>query len=85
MIVYAGAPSDVPSGSAGSKYFFLLRHSQKMMVPAVVYLVMNILGFVALGNIDAATNPNPNHNPYPNPIHNPNPYLTLTYPTPNPN
>lgn len=55
MIVYAGAPSDVPSGSAGSKYFFLLRHSQKMMVPAVVYLVMNILGFVALGNIDAAT------------------------------
>ena len=30
--------SDVPSGSAGSKYFFLLRHSQKMMVPAVVYL-----------------------------------------------
>jgi len=55
MIVYAGAPSDVPSGSAVSKYFYLLRHSQKMMVPAVVYLVMNILGFVALGNIDAAT------------------------------
>ena len=46
MIVYAGAPSDVPSGSATSKYCFLLRHSQKMMVPAVVYLVMNILGFV---------------------------------------
>ena len=46
MIVYAGAPSDVPSGSARYKYYFLLRHSQKMMVPAVVYLVMNILGFV---------------------------------------
>ena len=55
MIVYAGAPSDVPEGSAMSKYCFLIRHSQKMMVPAAVYLVMNILGFVALGHIDAAT------------------------------
>lgn len=55
MIVYAGSPSDVPSGSALSKYVFLIRRSQKMMVPAVIYLVMNILGFVALGHIDAAT------------------------------
>jgi hypothetical protein len=78
MIVYAGAPSDVPSGSAGSKYFFLLRHSQKMMVPAIVYLVMNILGFVALGNTDAArtrartptptpTPPEPDSEPDPSP------------------
>jgi len=55
MIVYAGAPSDVPEGGACSKYTFLIRHSQKMVVPAVIYLVMNILGFVALGHIDAAT------------------------------
>lgn len=55
MIVYSGAPSDVPVGSSGSKYVFLIRHSQKMMVPSVIYLVMNILGFVALGHIDAAT------------------------------
>merc|ERR1711871_1917039 len=25
------------------------------MVPAVIYLVMNILGFIALGNLDAST------------------------------
>ena len=55
MIGSGGAPSDVPSGSALSKFVFLLRRSQKMMVPAVIYLVMNILGFVALGHIDAAT------------------------------
>ena len=55
MIVYGGAPSDVPTGSALSKYVYLIRRSQKMMVPAVIYLIMNILGFVALGHIDAAT------------------------------
>ena len=54
-LVNCGLPSDVPSGSALSKYWFLLRTSQKMAVPAVIYLVMNILGFLALTHIDAAT------------------------------
>merc|ERR1719353_813471 len=55
MVVFGGHASDVPSGSALSKYVFLIAHSWKMMVPAVVYLVMNILGFVALGHLDAST------------------------------
>ena len=45
----------MPAGSAGSKFFYLIAHSWKMMVPAVIYLVMNILGFVALGHLDAST------------------------------
>jgi len=54
-IVNCGLPSDVPEGTPVSKYCFLLRNSHKMAVPAVIYLVMNILGFVALTYIDAAT------------------------------
>jgi UDP-sugar transporter A1/2/3 len=38
-----------------SRVCWLVAHSWKMMVPAVIYLVMNILGFVALGHLDAAT------------------------------
>ena len=45
----------MPSGSALAKYVYLIAHSWKMMVPAVIYLVMNILGFVALGHLDAST------------------------------
>merc|ERR1712167_269158 len=48
-------PSDVPDGSALSKYWFLIMHSWKMVVPAVTYLVMNIMGFVALQHLDAST------------------------------
>jgi UDP-sugar transporter A1/2/3 len=55
MVVFSGAESDVPAGSALSKYGYLIAHSWKMMVPAVIYLVMNILGFVALGHLDAST------------------------------
>jgi len=55
QVVFSGSASDVPSGSAISKYLFLISHSWKMMVPAIVYLVMNILGFVALGHLDAST------------------------------
>ena len=55
MVVFSGAESDVPAGSAVSKYIYLIAHSWKMMVPAVIYLVMNILGFVALGHLDAST------------------------------
>ena len=34
------APSDVPSGTPLSKYAHLIRHSAKMAVPAVIYLIM---------------------------------------------
>jgi UDP-sugar transporter A1/2/3 len=55
MLLRSGDPSDVPAGSAVSKWCFLLRHSAKMTVPAVIYLVMNILGFMALQHLDAST------------------------------
>ena len=55
MVVFSGLTSDVPSGGAISKYVWLIAHSWKMMVPAAIYLVMNILGFVALGHLDAST------------------------------
>ena len=54
-IVHCGLPSDVPEGSPSSKYWFLLKNSSKMAVPAVIYLIMNTLGFVALAHVDAAT------------------------------
>jgi len=55
QVAGGGHESDVPDGSALSKYVFLIVHSWKMMVPAFIYLVMNILGFVALGHLDAST------------------------------
>ncbi|KAL1522077.1 hypothetical protein AB1Y20_021720 [Prymnesium parvum] len=54
-VVHCGLPSDVPEGSALSKYLFLLKTSMKMSVPAVIYLVMNMLGFLSLAYVDAAT------------------------------
>jgi len=55
QIVFGGHPSDVPEGSPLNKFCFLVAHSWKMLVPAVTYLVMNILGFLALQNLDAST------------------------------
>merc|ERR1719265_1425113 len=55
MVVTSAEPSDVPRGSPLAMYAHLMRRSLKMAVPAVVYLLMNILSFVALGRIDAAT------------------------------
>ena len=55
QIVTSDEPSDVPNGSACSKYIYLAQNSLTMLVPAALYLVMNILGFVALGRIDAGT------------------------------
>lgn len=55
MVVQSDEPSDVPTGSALSKYAHLLSRSGKMSVPAIIYLVMNLLGFLALGHIDAST------------------------------
>ena len=36
MVIFSGHASDVPSGSALSKYVWLIGHSWKMMVPAVI-------------------------------------------------
>lgn len=55
QIVTSDAPSDVPSGSAVSKYIFLVKNSLTMLPPAAIYLAMNILGFLSLQYIDAAT------------------------------
>ena len=55
QVVVSDAPSDVPDGSPLVKYLHLIRHSAKMAVPAVIYLVMNILGFLSLAHIDAST------------------------------
>jgi len=38
-----------------SKYGFLIKNSLTMLVPAGIYLAMNILGFLSLKYIDAAT------------------------------
>lgn len=54
-VCISDAPSDVPAGSPLSKYVHLLRRSLKMAVPAVIYLIMNLLGFLSLGHIDAST------------------------------
>lgn len=37
------------------RYWYLATHSKAMLVPASLYLMMNILGFVSLGKIDAVT------------------------------
>ncbi|KAG8468507.1 hypothetical protein KFE25_013590 [Diacronema lutheri] len=43
------AADEHPRGRAA----FVFQHSAKMLLPAVIYLVMNILGFVALARISA--------------------------------
>mmetsp|Transcript_5566 Transcript_5566/g.12146 ORF Transcript_5566/g.12146 Transcript_5566/m.12146 type:complete len:407 (+) Transcript_5566:164-1384(+) len=55
MLLVSSEPSDVPSGASWSKYMHLLRHSAKMAVPAVIYLIMNVLSFFALARVDAST------------------------------
>lgn len=55
MLLRSKEASDVPEGPALGKYAHLLARSAKMAVPALIYLVMNLLGFVALGHIDAST------------------------------
>lgn len=55
---YSDAPSDVRRDlPIHQKWLHLLhpRHSAKMAVPALIYLLMNLLSFYALGRIDAAT------------------------------
>lgn len=54
-VINCGLPSDVPDGSVLSKYCFLLKTSAKMTVPAIIYLIMNMLGFLSLSYVDAAT------------------------------
>jgi len=55
QLLVSSEPSDVPAGSACSKYAHLLARSAKMVVPAVLYLAMNVLSFYAIGRIDAST------------------------------
>ena len=55
QIKVSGDPTDVPEGTLPSKLVYLLSYSLTMAVPAIIYLVMNLLGFVALGHLDAAT------------------------------
>jgi len=55
QLLVSTEPSDVPAGSACSKYVHLLAHSAKMVVPAVIYLAMNVLSFFALASVDAST------------------------------
>lgn len=47
--------SEAPASSVRERLSFLVLHSAKMSVPAVIYLVMNFLGFVALRRVDAGT------------------------------
>ena len=51
MLLRCDEASDVPAGSALHKYAHLLARSAKMAVPAFIYLVMNLLGFVALSQV----------------------------------
>jgi len=46
------APRELP---IGARLRFLLTNSAKMAVPACMYLIMNMLGFVSLNRIDAGT------------------------------
>jgi len=55
QIVTSDLDSDVPEGPTAFKFLYLIQHSLTMLVPAALYLAMNILGFVALGRIDAGT------------------------------
>ena len=55
MLLRSGDPSDVPAGTAVSKWCFLLRHSAKMTVPAVIYLLLFFLGLMALEHLVEST------------------------------
>ena len=47
--------SEAPEGPIAERLSYLLRHSAKMAVPAVLYLIMNTLGLYAI----ACTEPEP--------------------------
>lgn len=51
----SASASEAPEGPLSERTCYLLRHSAKMAVPAVLYLMMNMLGFVALRRVDAGT------------------------------
>lgn len=54
VIALSGA-TDAPPGQLLAQLQWLMRRSLKMAVPAVLYLAMNMLGFVSLLRIDAGT------------------------------
>ena len=47
--------SEAPPGPLQERTRFLLLNSGKMAVPAILYLMMNMLGFVSLRRVDAGT------------------------------
>ena len=47
--------SEAPPGPLPDRLRYLIRNSGKMAVPAVLYLAMNMLGFVSLRRVDAGT------------------------------
>lgn len=49
---YTEAPTDL---NLSGRLHWLLMHSAKMAVPALMYLTMNMLGFISLNRIDAGT------------------------------
>ena len=52
IIISSNEPSDA-QGVGATKLLFLLRHGYKMFILAAIYLVMNVLSFVALEHIGA--------------------------------
>jgi len=55
MIARSHDASEAPPGKLMERTGWLLRNSGKMAVPAVLYLAMNMLGFVSLARVDAGT------------------------------
>eukprot|EP01004_Peranema_trichophorum_P004739 NODE_3640_length_1314_cov_75.424013_g3185_i0.p1 GENE.NODE_3640_length_1314_cov_75.424013_g3185_i0~~NODE_3640_length_1314_cov_75.424013_g3185_i0.p1 ORF type:complete len:377 (+),score=43.38 NODE_3640_length_1314_cov_75.424013_g3185_i0:70-1131(+) len=55
MVTIDTEPSDSPRDGVMKKYWWLLVNSSKMVVPAVIFLIMNILTFGSLARIDAGT------------------------------
>lgn len=49
------APSSAPNDTAVGKVIWLVRNSAVLLVPAAIYWCQNLLSFVALQRIDAAT------------------------------
>jgi len=55
MIARRADASESPAGPLHTRTSWLLMRSGKMAVPAVLYLAMNMLGFVSLQRVDAGT------------------------------
>lgn len=54
-LYFVHSSAESTSAPAKGKFKFLVAHSVPMVVPALVYLAMNILSYVSLARIDAGT------------------------------